>query len=108
MTSAGSSLRPSRTDSVIAAQASLFSRWRALFSGFAGLFSSALSNVDMDRSQNLFSIAHIAFSVESAISVRVGPRHTVDHLACNRSQKPVCFIRDYSPTCLQPRMLFSL
>src|SRR5580692_10739790 len=46
----------------VAARASLVSRWKALFlRSLPGSFSSALSNVDMDRSQSLFSIAHTAF-----------------------------------------------
>ena len=59
---AGSSLRPSRTDSVSrGASLSLFTLESVVLALLAGFFPFCMVNARMDRSQSLFSITHTAF-----------------------------------------------
>jgi hypothetical protein len=104
-TSAGSFLRASRTDSVNRGSSiSLFTLVSVVLA-LRRVFFFCILYADTDRSQNLFSIAHTAlFDGSRRIYGRIrnlcpgSPRHTVDHLACNHSQKACLF----HPTTIAP------
>jgi hypothetical protein len=85
-TSMGSALRASRTDSVSRGSSiSLFTLESVVLALFAGFVLFCIVKCSQGSfAESVLNSSH-RVSIESAISGRVGPRHTADRLVCNHS-----------------------
>ncbi len=90
-TGAGSSLRASRTDSVNRGSSISLFTLASVVLALRRVFFFCILYAGMDRSQNLFSIAHTAIFGRIRDPCPGSPRYTFDHLACNHSRKPCLF-----------------